>query len=80
MGYDEAQFPEFDEIQQDLVTAVTSFNESLFSAFYYGLKQVYITPVAGQDGKPVYQWNTAVINAWHGDGKTREEAIAVGAA
>jgi hypothetical protein len=34
MVYDKSFFPAFDETSQDIVTLYTSFNETLFGAFY----------------------------------------------
>ena len=38
MGYDKAQYPEFDNLTQDLAVFERSFNEMLFSSFYYVLR------------------------------------------
>jgi hypothetical protein len=37
MGYDKGMYPEYDEDTNSLVPMTDSFNEFLFSEFYYGI-------------------------------------------
>ena len=58
MAYNNTMFSNFDIEQQDIASMALSFNESLFAAFYQGLKQVYIK--TSSDGKS-YVWNQSNI-------------------
>jgi hypothetical protein len=65
MGYDDAQYPEFDDLTQDLVIFARSLNESFFGTLYYALRDTFTINTG-----TILEWNTDLLSY---EGLTEEE-------
>jgi len=65
MGYDDAQYPEFDDLTQDLVIFARSLNEAFFGTLYYALRDAFT-----KNTGTILEWNTELLSY---EGLTEEE-------